>query len=80
MHVFYIILQKTRLNLSSMNQPGIVCLLIMLSFVLSNTWDGRYVPSNPFLCGFSNRVYIFGCSMENLFATYMKGVRACVGG
>lgn len=40
------------------------------------------IPSNPFLCGFSNRVYIFGCSMENLFATYMymKGVWAYVGG
>lgn len=85
MHVLYIISQKAWLNLSSMimNQSGIVCLLIML-FLLHNLILGMegIVPSNPFLCGFSNRVYIFGCSMENLFATYMymKGVWAYVGG
>lgn len=57
------------------------CLLIWLCFLLYYLILGMEgIPSNPFLCGFSNRVYIFGCSMENLFATYMKGVRACVGG
>lgn len=76
MHVFYIILQKTRLNLSSMNQPGIVCLLIMLSFVLSNTWDGRYTIKSFLMRLFQSRLYFW--LFDGEFVCYVHVHEGCV--